>query len=92
MAQKGGFELPASYLAAAIALTSAGPGRYSFDRVSGFRLPKGLTRLVVLGAAALTAYSAAQVIKSKRAPAPALPAADGPDAAAAGETPAQVSA
>jgi putative oxidoreductase len=67
MAQKGGFELPASYLAAAIGLASHGPGRYSFDRLTGFRLPKNLTRLVVAGAAALTAYSAAQVIKSKRA-------------------------
>ena len=50
MAQKGGFELPASYLAAAIGLASHGPGRYSFDRLTGFRLPKGLTRLVVVGA------------------------------------------
>src|SRR6202171_5731120 len=45
MLSKGGFELPAGYLAAALALTSSGPGRYSVDRLTGFRLPKGLTRL-----------------------------------------------
>jgi putative oxidoreductase len=67
MGQKGGFELPASYLAAALALTGTGPGRYSLDRLAGFRLPKSLSRLTFLGAAALTAYSAAQVIKTRRA-------------------------
>ena len=65
--QKGGFELPASYLAAALALTGTGPGRSSLDRLVGFHLPKGLTRLTFLGAGALTGYSAAQVIKTKRA-------------------------
>ena len=66
MLQKGGFELPASNLAAAIVLIGTGPGRYSLDRLIGLRLPKGLTRLTVLGGAALTAYSAVQVVKTKR--------------------------
>ena len=50
--QKGGFELPASYLAAAVALAGTGPGRYSLDRLVRFRLPKSLIRLTFLGAAA----------------------------------------
>jgi putative oxidoreductase len=66
MLQKGGFELPASNLAAAIALVGTGPGRYSLDRLIGLRLPRGLTRLSVLGGAALTAYSAVQVVKTRR--------------------------
>ncbi len=65
--QKGGFELPASYLAAALTLAGTGPGRYSVDRLAGFRLPKGLTRLTVLGVAALSGYSAVQVVTTRRA-------------------------
>jgi putative oxidoreductase len=77
MGAKGGYELPASYLAAAVALASAGTGRYSFDGLTGFRLPKGLRRLNLLGAAALTAYSASLVIKTKRATVPEVaPATD----------------
>ncbi len=85
--QKGGFELPASYLAAAVALAGTGPGRYSLDGLARFRLPKSLIRLTFLGAAALTGYSAVQVVLTKRAaarataptveteaPAPAAPA------------------
>jgi putative oxidoreductase len=67
MQQKGGFELPASYLAAAVALATADPGLYSFDRLTGLRLPRSLVRLTVVGAAALTAYSAARVVQTKRA-------------------------
>jgi putative oxidoreductase len=66
MIQKGGFELPATNLAAAVALLAIGPGRYSFDRVTGLRLPRALTRLAVLGATALTAFSAFQVVMTKR--------------------------
>ena len=66
MLQKGGFELPAINLAAAIVLIGTGPGRYSLDRLIGLRIPKGLTRLAALGATALTAYSAVQVVKTKR--------------------------
>jgi putative oxidoreductase len=80
MLQKGGFELPASYLAGALALTGTGPGRYSLDRLAGFRLPKSLTGLTFLGAAALTAYSAAQVVKTRRANARAAAETEtGPD-------------
>jgi hypothetical protein len=46
-------------------LFGPGPGRYSLDRLIGLRLPRGLTRLTVLGATALTAYSAVQVAKTK---------------------------
>jgi putative oxidoreductase len=93
LAAKGGFELPASYLAAAIGLASHGPGRYSFDRLTGFRLPRSLTRLVVLGTVGLTAYSAAQVIKSKWAAAPAQATATATtDPAPADEAPAQATA
>jgi putative oxidoreductase len=90
MLQKGGFELPASNLAAAIVLIGTGPGRYSLDRLIGLRLPKGLTRLTVLGGAALTAYSAVQVVKTKRTAARAQSA---PAATATTEAvPAQASA
>jgi len=83
LSQKGGYELPASYLAAALALAGTGPGRHSFDSLTGFRLPKGITRLTLLGATALTAYSAALVIKTKRAAAvaQAAPPATAPEAA-----------
>ena len=67
MLQKGGFELPAMNLAAAVVLIGTGPGRYSFDRLSGLRLPKGMTLVAVLGATALTSYSAVQVVRTKRA-------------------------
>jgi putative oxidoreductase len=65
--QKGGFELPASYLAAALALAAHDPDHYSFDRLTGLRLPKGLVRATVAGAAALTIYSTARVVQTKRA-------------------------
>jgi putative oxidoreductase len=79
--QKGGFELPATNLAAAVALLGAGPGRYSLDRLFGLRLPRGLSRLTVLGATALTVYSAAQVLKAKRSVAPTDETADSTDSA-----------
>jgi hypothetical protein len=68
-------ELEALYLAAATALLGIGPGRYSIDRPFGLRVPRGLTRLTVLGATALTAYSGAQVIRTKLAAAHAESAA-----------------
>lgn len=69
MMQKGGFELPATNLAAALLLLSTGPGRFSVDRLIGLRLPAALTRLTVLGATALTAYSGVQVARTKWMPA-----------------------
>jgi putative oxidoreductase len=65
MIQNGGFELPATNLAAAMALLAIGPGRYSIDELIGLRLPKALTRLAVLGAIVLSTYSAIQVVKTK---------------------------
>ncbi|MGO8875180.1 MAG: DoxX family protein [Acidimicrobiales bacterium] len=66
MSQKGGFELPATNLAAAAALIGTGPGRYSIDGLVGRSFPRSLTRLSILGAAALSAYSAAAVLKAKQ--------------------------
>ncbi|MGA2528873.1 MAG: DoxX family protein [Acidimicrobiales bacterium] len=65
MLQKGGFELPAINLAAAMTLLGVGPGRYSLDRLLGLRLPNVVSRLGFLGAAALSSYSAAQVVQTK---------------------------
>jgi putative oxidoreductase len=74
--QKGGFELPATNLAAAIVLLGTGPGRFSVDQLVGLRFPRGLTRLTVLGVVALSGYSAVQVAKTKWRPArPEAPAA-----------------
>ena len=61
MAQKGGFELPLTNLAVALALIGSGPGRLRL----GPHLSKSLTRISVLGAAALTAGSVAQVLRAK---------------------------
>ncbi|MGO9557966.1 MAG: DoxX family protein [Acidimicrobiales bacterium] len=85
MMQKGGFELPATNLACAILLLGAGRDRYSFDRITGFRLPKGFATLTVLGAVAMTSYSATQVLKTKRDAAAAFPP-PAPEPAAAEDT------
>jgi putative oxidoreductase len=74
MLQKGGYELPATNMAAALLLIGTGPGRFSFDHVTGLRLPKALIRLAVFGATVLTAYSAAKVVQSKQGLAPAADA------------------
>jgi putative oxidoreductase len=70
-AAKGGFELPLTNMAAALALAVAGPGRLSIHELTGARLPRSLTRLVVVGAVAVSATSLAMVL---RAPPPAPPA------------------
>ena len=98
--QKGGYELPATNLAAALVLLGAGRDRYSFDRLTGFRLSKGLVLLTVLGAVTMTAYSASQVLKTKRdaALAPPVPethaaeSADSPAGDAAEDAAAEASA
>lgn len=66
MFQKGGFELPATNLAAAVVLIGTGPGRYSIDHLLGRSFPRNLTRLSSLGAAALSTYSALEVLKTKQ--------------------------
>ncbi len=40
MGQKGGYELPLTNMAAAVALALTGPGRYSLDSALGFRLSR----------------------------------------------------
>jgi putative oxidoreductase len=74
-----GYELPATNLAAALALAIAGPGRYSLDGLTGLRLHRVLTGLVVAGAAAGAAASVAMLLQTappEPAPAPAEAAAD----------------
>jgi putative oxidoreductase len=66
MAAKAGYELALSNLAAALTLAATGPGRYSIDGLFGTRLPKPLVRLTVAVAAALTAYDAFAVIRTRR--------------------------
>jgi putative oxidoreductase len=66
MSAKGGYELALTNLAAAVALAAAGPGRYSLDHILRRRLPGPLVRLTLAGAAALTAYSVAGVVRTRR--------------------------
>jgi putative oxidoreductase len=66
MAAKGGYEQALTNLAAALALAATGPGRYSLDALLGRRLPTSLRVLTVAGAAALTAYSASAVVRTRR--------------------------
>jgi putative oxidoreductase len=89
MGQKGGYELPLTDMVAALTLAMTGPGRYSLDRILPGRLPRRLVRLTVLGAIALSGYSASKVIGQKRATATPEPSSDEqadqvPDPAAAG--------
>jgi putative oxidoreductase len=75
MGQKGGYELPLTDLAAALALAITGPGRYSLDRILPGRLPRGLVRLTVLGATVLSGYSASKVLGHRKAAVTVDPAA-----------------
>lgn len=61
----GGFELPLTNMAAALALAVAGPGRYSLDGIAGHSLPRPLARLVVAGAAVSAAACLAMVLRAK---------------------------
>jgi putative oxidoreductase len=70
LAQNGGYELPLTNLAVAVALMSSGTGRLRL----GPRLPKSWTRLAVLGGGVLAALSLSQLLRAQP-PAEASPAA-----------------
>jgi putative oxidoreductase len=59
LAQNGGFELPLTNLAVAVALLASGSGRYRL----GPAMPKSVTRLAVLGGVGLAAASVAQLLR-----------------------------
>jgi putative oxidoreductase len=59
--QSGGFELPLTNFATAVALLSAGSGSIRL----GPRLPKSLTRLSAVAGASLAAYSVSQLLRAK---------------------------
>jgi putative oxidoreductase len=63
---KGGYELPLTDLAAAVALIGSGAGRFSFDSVTGTRVPRAVTGVVLAGAAAVTGISLAMVLRATR--------------------------
>jgi len=82
-----GYELPATNLAAALALAVAGPGRYSIDGLTGLRLHRVLTGLVVAGAAAGAAANVAMLLRAAppEKPAPATAPEPSPTEAAPDE-------
>jgi putative oxidoreductase len=87
MGQKGGYELPLTDMIAALGLALIGPGRYSLDHALGLRVPKSVAGVTVIGAVALSAYSASKVLSHKRnapaqQPEPEEQAEDVPDPAA----------
>jgi putative oxidoreductase len=65
LSTNGGFELPLTNFAVATALLASGPGHLRL----GQHLSKSLTRLSVLGGAALAGYSLNQLLKAQPAPA-----------------------
>jgi len=65
LSTNGGFELPLTNLAVATALLASGPGHLRL----GPHLSKSLTRLSVLGGAALAGYSINQLLRAQPAPA-----------------------
>src|ERR1700749_1889849 len=80
-----GDELPATTLAAALALAAAGPGPYSLDGLTGLRLHRVLTGIVVTGAVAGAGTNVAMLLRAAPAEsAPATPAATTAEAATAG--------
>jgi putative oxidoreductase len=78
LSQNGGFELPLTNLALAIALLSSGSGRLRL----GPSLPKSLTRLAFVGGAALAAVS---LVKLVSAPVPVPVESETPAAAESSE-------
>ena len=73
-----GYELPVTNLAAALALAVASTGRYSLDGLTGLRLHRILTGIVVAGAVGGAAVNVAMLLRGAR-PQP-VPAAPSPDA------------
>jgi len=65
-ASKGGAELPVINMAAALALTLTGPGRFSLDDVLGIRLP----RMLIIALAIVEAAMVAVGIMSRPTPPP----------------------
>jgi putative oxidoreductase len=74
MSQKGGFELPLTNLAVAVALVGSGSGRLRL----GPPLSKSMTRFSAVAGAALAAGSVAQLLRAR----PAVPTAVAEDAPA----------
>lgn len=70
LAVKGGFELPLTNMAAALALAVATPGRFSVDAMTGRHLPLWAQRSVVVGAAVSAAVTLAMVLHGGPPPAP----------------------
>jgi putative oxidoreductase len=69
-----GYELPATNLAAALALAVTGPGRYSLDGLTGLRLHRVITGIVVAGAVAGVAVNVRMLLRAAPPqPAPAVP-------------------
>jgi len=59
LSAKGGYELPLTNLAAAVALIASGPGRFRL----GPPLPASLTRLAAIGGVGLAGVSLAQLLR-----------------------------
>ena len=78
-----GYELPATNLAAALTLAAVGPGRYSLDSLTGLRLHRIITGLVVAGAVAGAAANVAMLLRAAPPEKPAPAAAPAPSSAEA---------
>jgi putative oxidoreductase len=79
---EGGAELPVTNMAAALALTLAGPGALSLDRAFGLEVPKPLIALATLGVAAGVVMAETR----PKAPSPGVDAEHGGDAAESSAT------
>jgi putative oxidoreductase len=81
---KGGAELPVLNMAAALALTLTGPGRFSLDHVLGIRLPRALVISIAIVEAAMVAIG----IASRPTPPPTPPTEEKqvPSTVAAGQS------
>ncbi len=82
-AANGGFELPLTNMAAALALAVGGPGRCSFDALFGRSIPRPLVRVVAAGAAVSAAACLTMVLRAK--PQPPSGPSDGAEAEEAEE-------